>query len=446
MTPEEYEAAQTKLLRYGEAYDANVDKNLPSEPIKNERGAIAKKQPPFRNRPKAYYQAQCSFRGLRTTGSIEDLQNRLRFRDKSEDTAIKREIDKLKRQLANEDKKKASKNEEAWWNSPARTFAERLRKDPRRALKESLEKEDTLKKSFYMGPACDASHAAATELSLCYQVVNAPQKYRTEPGSGPVLLQVIGQIDAVKSQVAKISAETVKESREIEKQRFTALKAEKAAEKSAAKAAKDAEKAKRMNERKHLAAWDPTGQWKIECLELATHPSGPPKELSMEIFRDDYEILEIREEQVQEESRGLSDMDIDGEEYYGPGYVERNSQIVNGQKAELPRFGAVFDFGVVRGIMRIYPTSNKTNERGEFHIKSNKTFALAWLGRESGKNALRLGSDAPVQQITFANRGTTFKGTFDCQFVKPKLVIKGAKVEPGYGTTGSTAQKWAELS
>ena len=74
MTPEEYERAYRKLVRYGEHFDISVDSKLPQPVVKTKAGKVAKRQPPYDERPKSYYQAQCSFRGLKTSGGKDELQ------------------------------------------------------------------------------------------------------------------------------------------------------------------------------------------------------------------------------------------------------------------------------------------------------------------------------------------------------------------------------------
>ena len=95
MTPEEYQRARRKLVRYGESFDMTVDSKLPQPLVKTKAGKVAKRQPPYDERPKSYYQAQCSFRGLSTSGSKEELQQLLQHRNVSKDLEVRRELDQL---------------------------------------------------------------------------------------------------------------------------------------------------------------------------------------------------------------------------------------------------------------------------------------------------------------------------------------------------------------
>ena len=95
MTPEEYERAYRKLVRYGEHFDISVDSKLPQPVVKTKAGKVAKRQPPYDERPKNYYQAQCSFRGFKTSGGRDELQQLLQDRDVRKDLEIWRELDQL---------------------------------------------------------------------------------------------------------------------------------------------------------------------------------------------------------------------------------------------------------------------------------------------------------------------------------------------------------------
>ena len=93
MTPEEYERAYRKLARYGQHFDISVDSKLPQPLVKTKAGKVAKRQPSYDERLKSFYQAQCSFRGLKTSGSKDELQQLLQNRDVRKDLEIWRELD-----------------------------------------------------------------------------------------------------------------------------------------------------------------------------------------------------------------------------------------------------------------------------------------------------------------------------------------------------------------
>lgn len=84
MTPEDYERAQRKLTRYGHHFDMSLNSTLPADIVKTKAGKVAKRQPNYHERPKNYYQAQCSFRALKTTGSKEEIMTLLKTRNLSQ--------------------------------------------------------------------------------------------------------------------------------------------------------------------------------------------------------------------------------------------------------------------------------------------------------------------------------------------------------------------------
>jgi hypothetical protein len=88
---------ETPLTRYGFHFDPACDRYLPAVDLKKTKaGKIAKCQPSVTRQPKRWWQAQCSFRGLRTGGNVEDLQQRIRQRDKSLEDGIAQEQEQLR--------------------------------------------------------------------------------------------------------------------------------------------------------------------------------------------------------------------------------------------------------------------------------------------------------------------------------------------------------------
>jgi hypothetical protein len=98
------------------------------------------------DRLKPYYQAQCSFRGLRTAGTKIELQQSLLYRDPSEDFAIQQDLHELQLEVsAYEDEQEAIRVEEEamrfeqWWQDPTTDFVEKLDELPQRALEEEMQ-------------------------------------------------------------------------------------------------------------------------------------------------------------------------------------------------------------------------------------------------------------------------------------------------------------------
>lgn len=47
MTPEEYQRARRKLVRYGEHFDMSLNSKLPRPLVKTKAGKVAKRQPAY---------------------------------------------------------------------------------------------------------------------------------------------------------------------------------------------------------------------------------------------------------------------------------------------------------------------------------------------------------------------------------------------------------------
>ncbi|TKA64432.1 hypothetical protein B0A55_09801 [Friedmanniomyces simplex] len=94
MTPEEYNIVGNKLVHYGESFDSNPDAYLPLlHPALTKAGRPRVRQPYVVQKSKAYWQAQCSFGNLRVTGSVGELQTRIRTRNIARDAQIALEAD-----------------------------------------------------------------------------------------------------------------------------------------------------------------------------------------------------------------------------------------------------------------------------------------------------------------------------------------------------------------
>lgn len=98
MTPEQYEQARRKLTRLGESFDMSLTSKLPPPVVRTNAGKIAKRQPQYDKRSRAYYQTQCLFRGLTSSGSIEELQQILQSRDIRQDEVLHHELVRLGRE------------------------------------------------------------------------------------------------------------------------------------------------------------------------------------------------------------------------------------------------------------------------------------------------------------------------------------------------------------
>lgn len=87
------------------------------------------------------------------------------------------------------------------------------------------------------------------------------------------------------AKAKEISTAYETEAREIEKQRVAAEKAQRAAE--------AARKEALLAEAEEMEDWDLSGKWKVECEGLANY-FGDPRELTMKIFRDEFDPTKPR--------------------------------------------------------------------------------------------------------------------------------------------------------
>jgi hypothetical protein len=442
MSPEEYQRAGCKLVRYGEHFDMSLDSKLPQPLKKTKAGKVAKRQPAYDERTKSYYQAQCSFRGLKTSGGKDELQQLLQHRDVRNDLEIRRELDQLENERRDYEKELERFRFERWWNDPASTFEAKLRRQPQRALEEEMQKPNSflLKDCrVYRGHRYDLSRAAAN-LSLGYEAVSGP--IDLPPGEEIQQCQIIGEATAVATNVIAFKQDAEKKVREqwaSYNARFEAAKAQIRAERQAFR-----------DQASSNDDWDLTGKWIICCDQLSQYRTGPdhPEKLHMEIFKDDYKLNAVRVDEAESDSE-------DGEDYGRvlgcPGYYgnpERRMRTApvpeSVADSRRPRYCARFHFGVVEGVMRIYPRSSS---REWTAVKDNPTFELRWRGRETGEGEIQTEAlEYPARTITFSNVGIKFEGLFDCPYISGVLRFTGTKTTHGRGQTLSSANEWREMN
>ncbi|KAF2217032.1 hypothetical protein CERZMDRAFT_93096 [Cercospora zeae-maydis SCOH1-5] len=135
--------------------------------------------------------------------------------------------------------------------------------------------------------------------------------------------------------------------------------------------------------------WDITGDWDIECEELANYIHGAPKRLSMEVYHDTYR----------------------------PGFHM-----------------ATFNFNIIVGIMRITcPTPKNTDQK----LKGT----YAYRGRETGEGEIQLLSDEASYRIVFKDRGSTMEGKFSGTGVG-RVKFTGSKVSKGSHRRAASECEW----
>lgn len=159
----------------------------------------------------------------------------------------------------------------------------------------------------------------------------------------------------------------------------------------------------------------------------------------MEIFHDEYSLEDVRSPD------GQSDDEYDeADEYAEP--VATSSTTASAEEAvRIPRYCANFHFGVIEGTMRIYPPVTARPTTAALKISNNPRFEYIWRGRETGESEIQQRADENVFPITFGNHGTTFEGTFHCEYLRP-VTITGSKITHGRGQKMSSAGEWNNLT
>ena len=437
MTPEEANKLEKQQFRYNRPFDLNVDQYCP--PLKRiKSGAIAKHQPKTQNMGTDYWKAQCSFRGLKTSGRIDDLKDLIRSRDKSKDAAIKQEQDRITAVLHAYYDQKELDDEEREWKKSSTTLEWKVGSDAQRALKELLEvRPETRDSCVVVQTSSTALNYWAKKFDLAIETVTPPKSAMSWSS-----WTVIGRADMVQKQVQKLGLQVDLEAKAA---RVQAAKA--TAKADIARAAKLKEKqtklAALLAEAKKMKDWDLTGSWTVHCDELAEYRDDPPAELTMEIYRDEYRLDDVRDANgMNEDDYYDARYDLTSEEEEGKRQADANIVM---DLPHIPRYYARFEFGVVEGTMRIFPPESARTKTATFKVSSNPRFEYVWRGRELGEGEIQTTADEKVLAITFGDHGTTFEGSFECEYVRPVKIV-GKKTAHGHGRKGNSREEWLELS
>ncbi|KAK4496923.1 hypothetical protein PRZ48_011372 [Zasmidium cellare] len=441
LTPREHDDAEAKLYRFGERFDLQIQDHLPHDVVMTKQGTVSKRQPRYIQNSLNYYRGQCSFRRLDCSGSIEDLQQRLKSNynhdnDAQIDKKLKKVSDIVVRHV--DDYCRMEQQNQYWRSS---TFGERAQRDPMRALKESLEHEDVLRTSYHVFRRfCRGMKGDAEALGLAYECVEL------DPNNAwldDTRCQIVGEPSAVKAGAIQVVQDAARERRAA------------AAKEEARLAKMRAQHEKVLDEAEKMTEWDITGSWIVECEGIFEHypGKGPNSDLTMEIWRDNFDLGNIRSEErpIDEEGEKGSEhgsgggISMDEDEDY---WDEEEKSIITGEAARIPRYCADFDFHVTEGIMRIYPPKKHLpkNKNDTFSVKDNPSFRYIWRGRDTGDSEIILDSDKRVERLLFGSDGTTFKGTWKCPCIDGVLMIKGRKIRYGNQQEQGAKHCWENLS
>jgi hypothetical protein len=432
MTPEEVTKLYAQKTRYNTQFDADPDQYCPPLVLRKD-GKVAKRQPQVREMGVNYWKAQCSFRGLKTSGRIDELKDLVRNRDRGKDIAIKQEQDRIQALLDAYHEQKRKEDEERWWQEPSIKIELKIESDAQRALSELLDRDPGIRDStLLVQTRSNALTYWAQQLGLACQTVQPPRSMLDAAASwlGWGSWTMIGRADLVQHEVNEMSAQAIIE---IERE---------SARVEAAREAQTAQQRNRhaamMDEARSQADWDLTGSWSVQCTELATYSDPEPIKLTMEIYHDDYRLDDVRGSDDQ--SHDDSDSEEDFEEQRRP-----IAPVTVKATAHIPRYCAVFHFGPVEGMMRIYPPESSRSNTAAFKVSNSPHFEYIWRGRETGEGEIQTTADERAFPITFGDSGTSFEATFYCEYIPP-VSVTGRKISHGRGRKMNSKEQWSEMS
>ncbi|KAK5689085.1 hypothetical protein LTR17_026534 [Elasticomyces elasticus] len=429
----ELDRINKRLSRYGESYDRNPDAYVPVfPPLLTKAGRPRVHQPHVQKRTKAYWQAQCSFRNLKGTGSVEDLQTRIRTRNKTRDAEIAAELTELERKRREEYRKLNDlRNEEIWRNSSA---AEQAQIDPERMI--------TVRYSRQAGVDPIAftvrSYVAPRIRALCAEL-GVKQHFVETPAFGGFGEEGNQSWFVVGHNAADVSQKVTEVAKEAHRKHAAVLEQREVATKAPEAAARARQEAIRVRREAAVAAavaregsWDITGTWSIDCKYLAEYSSDRPAKLSMIISRDTAKHNSPTPVARSHDEEGRSE-DEDEEDEDDEEGSEGDPSCLADQ-----RHFATFDFSVIEGIMRI---------SGSVGVDDQPECAMAyrWRGRETGESVIDLGSDDQTYSLIFSERGTKLSGVLGGGLVE-RVEFTGVKMESGDDRQGSSKHEWGGLS
>ncbi|KAI6710943.1 hypothetical protein JHW43_006509 [Diplocarpon mali] len=245
---------------HGHRYSKNVARHLPildPSPAGSRRESSVVTRYPRHRKPKAWWAAQCLFRGLSSEGTVADLQDNLRGHEEEPVAGnILRLLERARRIFR---RKNAEARENDWVNNMS--DEEKAAKDPRRYLEEAFPEGE--RKPYVLLSTCFVRNiqATAAELGLSCEYTHAP-------ADGDAALHmarywvVIGQDRGiVTDKVRTIERESQRLEREQQEGQLLLRR-----KKKTAKLAQQPETA----EEKEVARskgwnWDVCGLWRVSC-------------------------------------------------------------------------------------------------------------------------------------------------------------------------------------
>ncbi|KAL2012513.1 hypothetical protein VTN00DRAFT_38 [Thermoascus crustaceus] len=391
-------------------FHPNVAEFLPLlTPRLTKAGKVAKRQPEIPKKSLKWWRAQCGFRGLKMTGTIQDLQGRLREFGGEKESAMSAKMAELRDQMKREwSEKNSQKVEEEWKSSDDSRKAQLW---PKRFLFEKCLETPERRKVATVVRVTDWANAmekAAPEMGVEIETMRIPVSMYPDGVYKSGLRDVVLGVDkkAVRAKAAEISR-----GRDQIRQKEAQEKAEKKHKKQ-----EDFEKEYSRAEQhagKRSGYWDVGGRWKISCPYIEEQWGRNDDECTLDIHVAD-----------------------------------------NGK--ESVQMYAMFEFIALTGIMRfVNPEaehhsddekddddepddeeddySNAGGETPDLFLLSetqlpsskNREFSYRWRGEETGEGEIQLYSDKRLCSLEFTSPNS-LHGTIDGGFLG-KVEFRGFK-------------------
>ncbi|KAK5716747.1 hypothetical protein LTR15_009639 [Elasticomyces elasticus] len=374
-------------------------------------------QPHVQKRTKAYWQAQCSFRNLKGTGSLEDLQTRIRTRNNTRDAEIAAELTELERARDEEYKRiDHLRDEEVWRNASA---AEQAQIDPERMIKLRYAGQTGMGPLGPLTFTVDPYTAARTRIKALCAELGIKQQFVETPAFGGLGEEgyqcwfVVGHNAAdVSQRVTEVAKEAHRMYAAVVQQREAAARARETQERARQNAIDARLNATLGTAFTRQGAWDITELSMVISRDTAKHNSPTPVARSYD-----------------EEGRNEEDEEDEGDK---EGFENDPTSHAD------QRHFTSFDFSAIEGIMRI---------DGSVGVDDQPECAMTyrWRGRECGESVIAVGSDKQLYSLDFSERGTKLSGVFGGDLV-PRVAFTGVKMVSGGDRQGSSKYKWKALS
>ncbi|KAF4626346.1 hypothetical protein G7Y89_g11814 [Cudoniella acicularis] len=485
-----YTCSEEGLAKDGWLYDPNAERFL--RPKTSKAGATPKE---IEKKPLGWWKAQCSFRGLNQTGAINDLQLRLREAKKK----MLPELKAVETELIREFKKKNKAARDGTWAS-LKSVEQKAKANPSRFLAEAFPKGANGRPTnldiiiLKIGDNHRLAVATAAE-DAGLETVSVDALWTANKKPNPDRWIIIGRTrDAVWNQMREIERESAR-SKQI------GMAGEPGPKKAKTNAGAQSTSKATVNPlieqppRKKQTARKIASNWELSPDPIVERPVFKTKQTARKTASN-WHSSEDEKPLMSKQTASDSKSDIKSENSWDvrgryliscPGIEEEWSSQGGGDpsltldvylenKNGRQQLYAVFDFRVIKGIMRFEKPvpASRVAKAGESSSKRKRedidddgdakmemcpsftgnetasesytenvfylgakdkptarrpTWRYRWRGEETGEGEIQLGSDKAVQCITYSNKGTELSGTFKCSYLR-ECNFTGVKIRP----------------